>query len=171
MRNGTHIININTGKKVGEPREDKSDIITTIFRIIPHNRAGRRDFKIYVDNFKEYLGTDATFSPELISHLEYNFYKYENPWTPRQIEVADVVKTSANQKPNYNLPAFEIYSFGFNSDYFKDAKTGKPLRGPAEGTKMTVKVTVKMNGKSQDFTVDIVRKGFTETYTVEGKLM
>lgn len=164
MKSGTHIIDIFTGKETIKP-----DIITPIFKIISHNKAGGRDFIIYVDNFKDYEGTNATFSPELISHPEYNFYKYENPWEPGKIEIADIVKTDANKKPCYAHPAFKVYSFGFNNDYFKSVNTGEPLRGPAEDTKMTVKITIKMNNQEKVFIVDIIRKGFTESYFVEGK--
>lgn len=166
QRDGVHYITITTG---GKPVAETGDVITPIFEIIPHNQAGGQDFIIYVDNFMDYKGTDATFSPELISHPEYNFYKYENPWQKGKIEIADVVKTDANQKPNYKSSMFDLYSFGLNSGYAKDIKTGKSLTPPPEGTKMTVKVTIKMNGQEKAFTVDIIRKGFTESYKVEGK--
>ena len=169
-KNGNHYIDIITGKDVEKPEKPKeeSKVITPVFKIVPHNKAGSNDFIIYLHNFMDYKGTDATFSPELISHPQYNRYRYRNPFNWDEWEIADVVAVHKDKKPNYNSPMFRLYSFGV-SGYTYDIETGKPLTPPPEGTKMTVKVTVKVNGEEKAYTVDIIRRGFTESYIVEGK--
>ena len=71
-KNGTHYITINT-KANGEVSEN---FIEPEFNIIQYDSSGPDGvfFEIIVDNYKEYLGTDAKFSTVKTSHKHYDHY-------------------------------------------------------------------------------------------------
>ena len=151
-KDGTHFIDIIT-KVQGD-----SKVIEPKFYVAYYNKSGNSTyFTIYIENFMDYKGTNATFSPELVSHPQY--YEYKSPdlfeagvWVVFTRE--ETLKIYANKVPNYDDNSFFIYKF-ILCKYDLDITTGKSFVLPKDGEIMKVKVIVKMNGQSKDYFVDV----------------
>jgi hypothetical protein len=155
-KNGTHYITINT-KANGEVSEN---FIEPEFNIIQYDSSGPDGvfFEIIVDNYKEYLGTDAKFSTVKTSHKHYDHYLSPDIFVKGKWNEMNKENWYANRVPCKDSIYFTIYEF-LKTENQLDIETKKVQSLPKIGEIMKVRVTLTMNGESKDYDLEIPFKG------------
>ena len=155
-KNGTHYITINT-KANGEVSEN---FIEPEFNIIQYDSSGPDGvfFEIIVDNYKEYLGTDAKFSTVKTSHKHYDHYLSPDIFVKGKWNEMNKENWYANRVPRKDSIYFTIYEF-LKTENQLDIETKKVQSLPKIGEIMKVRVTLTMNGESKDYDLEIPFKG------------
>ena len=155
-KNGTHYITINT-KANGEVSEN---FIEPEFNIIQYDSSGPDGvfFEIIVDNYKEYLGTDAKFSTVKTSHKHYDHFLSPNIFIKGKWDESNIENDYKNRVPRKDSIYFTIYEFWKTQNQL-DIETKKVQSLPKIGEIMKVRVTLFMNGESKDYDLEIPFKG------------
>ena len=155
-KNGTHYITINT-KANGEVSEN---FIEPEFNIIQYDSSGPDGvfFEIIVDNYKEYLGTDAKFSTVKTSHKHYDHFLLPDIFVKGKWNEINTENDYKNRIPSKDSIYFTIYKFWKTQNHL-DIETKKVQSLPKIGEIMKVRVTLTMNGESKDYDLEIPFKG------------
>ena len=155
-KNGTHYITINT-KANGEVSEN---FIEPEFKIIQYDEFGPDGvfYEIRVDNYKDYLGTDAKFSTVKTSHKHYDHYLSPDIFVKDKWNESNDENYYKNRIPSEESYYFTIYEF-VKSKLDLDIETKKVQSLPKIDEIMKVRVTLSMNGESKDYDLEIPFKG------------
>ena len=155
-KNGTHYITINT-KANGEVSEN---FIEPEFKIIQYDEFGPDGvfYEIRVDNYKDYLGTDAKFSTVKTSHKHYDHYLSPDIFVKGKWNEMNKENWYANRVPRKDSIYFTIYEF-LKTENQLDIETKKVQSLPKIGEIMKVRVTLTMNEESKDYDLEIPFKG------------
>ena len=155
-KNGTHYITINT-KANGEVSEN---FIKPIFNIVHYDSSGPDGvfYEIIVDNYKEYLGTDAKFSTVKTSHKHYDHFLLPDIFVKGKWNEINTENDYKNRIPSKDSIYFTIYKFWKTQNHL-DIETKKVQSLPKIGEIMKVRVTLTMNGESKDYDLEIPFKG------------
>ena len=155
-KNGTHYITINT-KANGEVSEN---FIEPVFKIIQYDEFGPDGifYEIRVDNYKDYLGTDAKFSTVKTSHKHYDHYLSPDIFVKDKWNESNDENYYKNRIPSEESYYFTIYEF-VKSKLDLDIETKKVQSLPKIDEIMKVRVTLTMNGESKDYDLEIPFKG------------
>ena len=146
----------------------KPSVVVPEFVLVPHTRAGDRDYKIFLQNFKKYEGTGAKFTTSLISHQHWNSYQCNDPYTGELYVIKDDNKFYANKMPLYYQSTFSLRSWKADPELV-DIGTGKQKIPPKVGEIMTWRVTIDMNSGSEVYELEIPYRNFTKNVTTSGK--
>lgn len=155
-KNGTHYITINT-KTDGKVSEN---FIEPEFNIIQYDEFGPDGvfYEIIVDNYRDYLGTDAKFSTVKTSHKHLNHYLSPDIFVKGKWDEANRENDYKNRIPREDSYYFTIYKFSKSVNQL-DIETKKVQPLPKIGEIMKVRVTLTMNGESKDYDLEIPFKG------------